>query len=398
MSKLKIISDLDCSHKRVLVRVDFNVPFDKDGKISDDTRIRAAIPTIKYLLEQKAKIILMSHLGRPKGELNLKYSLRPVADELCEILDMPVDFCPECVGDEAEEAVSMLPPGSILLLENLRFHKEEEGNDPEFAKALALLGEVYINDAFGTAHRAHASTAGVAGILKSKGIGLLMQKELQFLGEKTENPARPFVVILGGAKVSDKIQVIDALLEKADTMIIGGAMAYTFAMAQGHTVGKSLVEVDKVDLAKACLEKAAHMGVNIFLPVDSLVTDKLDFVLRTLGKTHLVGQDIPGDLQGIDIGPKSVELFTKAINGAKTILWNGPMGVFEIEESARGTFAIAEAVAKSGSVSIIGGGDSVKAIKSSGFADKVSFISTGGGASLEFLEGKKLPGLVALEE
>lgn len=398
MPKVKSINDIDCSGKRVLVRVDFNVPFDKSGKISDDTRITAALPTINRLLEQNAKVILISHLGRPKGEKNLKYTLRPVAEALSKLLDRQVDFCPACVGDEAEEAVGILPEGGILLLENVRFHKEEEANDPEFSKALAELAEVYINDAFGTAHRAHASTEGVAKYFKQKAAGYLIQKELEFLGEKTAKPNRPFVVILGGAKVSDKIQAIEALLDKADTMIIGGAMAYTFALAEGHTVGDSLVETDKVDLAKAYIQKAKEKKVQLLLPVDTLITDKFDFAARTLGATKISGRDIPDNWQGVDIGPKSMELFSKALADAKTILWNGPMGVFEIEKSAAGTMAIAQAVAQSGSISIIGGGDSVKAIHQSGFADKVSFISTGGGASLEFLEGKKLPGLVALEK
>lgn len=396
MTRIKSIRDVDLANQRVLVRVDFNVPIE-DGKVSDDTRIEAALPTIRHLIDQKAKVILASHLGRPKGERNLKYSLQPVAADLANRLGQPVAFAEDCVGAPARSAVDALEPGQVLLLENARFHPGEEKNDPEFAKQLAELADAYVNDAFGTAHRAHATTEGVARLLPVKVCGFLIEKELAFLGDKTSSPDRPFVVILGGAKVSDKISVIDALLDKADTILIGGAMAYTFKLAQGETVGDSLSEPDKVEIARKALEKAAAKGVKFLLPVDNMVSDSIDFDSRKLGATQFV-EKIPDGMQGVDIGPRSIERYKNEVASARTVLWNGPMGVFEIAEASRGTFAIAEAVAANPqATSIIGGGDSVKAIKKSGYGDKVSFISTGGGASLEFLEGQVLPGVAILD-
>jgi 3-phosphoglycerate kinase len=393
----KTIKDIDVKGKRVLVRVDFNVPL-KDGVITDDTRIVAALPTLKHLLEQGGRVILMSHLGRPKGERKPEFSLAPVGQALSESLGQPVAFANDCIGPEAEAAANALQDGEILLLENVRYYNEETANDAAFAKQLASLGEVYVNDAFGTAHRAHASTEGVTKFLSPCVCGFVIEKELTFLGEKTSNPERPFVVILGGAKVSDKITVIDALLEKADQILIGGAMAYTFKLAQGGKVGDSLAEPDKIDTAKAALTKAAAKGVEFLLPVDNLVCSALDFGGGTLGETKIQEGDIDDGWEGVDIGPKTTELYMKAVREAKTVLWNGPMGIFEIKESSTGTFAVAEAVAEGDALSIIGGGDSVKAIKQSGYSDKVDFMSTGGGASLEFLEGKALPGVVALDQ
>lgn len=400
----KSIKDIELKNKRALVRVDFNVPLDeRDGKmvITDETRIKETLPTIKYLVEKGAKVILCSHLGRPKGKVDPKQSLAPVAVRLGEMLNMKVVFAKDCVGAEVEAQANALAAGEILLLENLRFHAEEEKNAPAFAAQLAKLADVYVNDAFGSAHRAHASTEGVAHLVKAAVSGLLMEKELLFLGEELKNPARPFVVILGGAKVSDKITVIDSLLEKANTILIGGAMAYTFSLALGKKVGKSLSEPDKVDIAKSALEKAKAKGVKFLLPLDNFITEQLDFAGRKIspGKFTKVGEDIPDGWEGVDIGPETIAAYSKEIAAAKTILWNGPMGVFEIKECAKGTFAIAETIAKNtSSKSIIGGGDSVKAVKKAGVADKVTFISTGGGASLEFLEGKVLPGVAALNE
>ena len=393
----KTIKDINVNGKRVLVRVDFNVPV-KGGEITDDTRIEAALPTIKHLVGEGGRVILMSHLGRPKGERNEDYSLAPVAKALSDKLGQPVAFAEDCIGTKAEEAAAALEDGQVLLLENVRFHKGETDNDREFARQLAALGEVYVNDAFGTAHRAHASTEGVTKFLSPCVCGFLIEKELTFLGEKTAHPDRPFVVILGGAKVSDKITVIDALLEKADRILIGGAMAYTFKLAQGGKVGDSLSEPDKVETAKAALRKAREKGVDFMLPVDNLVCNDLDFGAGTLGETKVQEGDIADGWEGIDIGPKTTAQYEQAVREAKTVLWNGPMGIFEIEASAAGTFAVAKAVAEGDALSIIGGGDSVKAIKKSGYADKVDFMSTGGGASLEFLEGKELPGVVALDQ
>ncbi len=398
MSQIKTIKDVDLKGKKVFVRVDFNVPFDNKGEISDDTRIVAALPTIKYLIDEGAMLVLTSHLGRPKSKEDKQFSLAPVAKALSEKLGKPVVFVDDCIGPKVKEACAAMKPGDVVLLENSRFYPEEKKNDPEFAKKLAedTGAEAYVNDAFGTAHRAHATTAGVAAYLPIKVAGLLIEKELEFLGSKTENPERPFTVILGGAKVSDKITVIDSLLDKCDSMLIGGAMAYTFALAQGKKVGKSLVEADKVDLALAALKKAKDKGVNFLLPVDNVVCQTIDFAAGTVGELKVM-EGIEDGWAGVDIGPKTVDLYKNEIAKSKTILWNGPMGVFEIKECAKGTFAIAEAVAKSDAISIVGGGDSVKAVKKSGYAKDVTFISTGGGASLEFLEGKQLPGVAVLD-
>lgn len=398
MSQIKTIKDVNLKGKKVFVRVDFNVPFDNKGEISDDTRIVAALPTIKCLVDEGAMVVLTSHLGRPKSKADTQFSLAPVAKALSEKLGKPVAFVDDCIGPKVKEACAAMKPGDVVLLENSRFYPEEKKNDPEFAKKLAedTGAEAYVNDAFGTAHRAHATTAGVAAYLPVKVAGLLIEKELEFLGSKTENPDRPFTVILGGAKVSDKITVIDSLLDKCDSMLIGGAMAYTFALAQGKKVGSSLVEADKVDLAKAALEKAKAKGVKFLLPVDNVVSNSIDFAGGTVGELKVM-EGIEDGWSGVDIGPKTVELYKGEIAKSKTILWNGPMGIFEIKACAAGTFAIAEAVAKSDAVSIVGGGDSVKAVKKSGYAKDVTFISTGGGASLEFLEGKELPGVAVLD-
>ena len=403
MSKLSI-RDLDLAHKHVFMRVDFNVPLSEDGQeITDDTRIRETLPTIEYALRHKAKLILASHLGRPKGKVNPKYSLRPVVDRLRGLLDhhlgerVNVAFSPDCVGDIAKEMALQLESGQVLLLENLRFHAEEEANDPAFAKKLASLCEIYVNDAFGSAHRAHASTEGITHFVKQSAAGLLMEKELQYMGKALEAPAKPFVAIIGGAKVSDKIKVIDNLLNKVDALLIGGGMAYMFLKAQGQDVGKSLVEADKLDIAKAALDKAKAKGVRFLLPVDHILADK--FAPDANTKVFEGTGAFPAEWMGLDIGPKSVELFSKEIGDAVTIVWNGPMGVFEMPAFATGTTTIANAVAANeDAISIIGGGDSVAAVKQVGVADRIKHISTGGGASLEFLEGKKLPGVEALTD
>lgn len=392
----KSIKDVNLASKRVLVRCDFNVPL-KDGAVSDDSRIVAALPTIQHLVEQGAKVILCSHLGRPKGEKNAAFSLSPVAEDLAAKLGQPVTFIEDCVGAEVEAEVNKLGDGEIALLENVRFYAGEEANDSEFAAALAQLADAFVNDAFGTAHRAHASTAGVAAHLSPNVCGFLIEKELAYLGDKTANPDRPFTVILGGAKVSDKIKVIDALLEKADTIIIGGAMAYTFALAEGRAVGESLSEPDFIETAKSALAKAKEKGVKFLLPADNLGVKDLDFGAGTIGDSQYFEGNIEDGWEGVDIGPKSIELFKAEVASAKTVLWNGPMGIFEIDACNKGTFAVAETIAESDGISIIGGGDSVKAIKMSGYSDKVTFMSTGGGASLEFLEGKTLPGVAALD-
>ncbi len=394
---IKTINDVNLSGKRVLVRCDFNVPI-KDGTINDDSRIVAALPTIKQLISQGAKIILVSHLGRPKGEKNAKYTLAPVAGELAKHLGQPVTFVEDCVGPEVEAEVAKMGAGAVVLLENVRFYAGEEKNDPEFAASLAKLADAFVNDAFGTAHRAHASTAGVVKHLSPAVCGLLIEKELAYLGDKTAQPERPFTVILGGAKVSDKIKVIDALLEKADTIIIGGAMAYTFALAEGRTIGDSLSEPDFVDTAKSALAKAKAKGVKFLLPLDNLGVKDLDFGAGTVGEQKIFEGNIEDGWEGVDIGPKSIELFSEEVKNAKTVLWNGPMGIFEIDACNRGTFAVAKTIAESGACSIIGGGDSVKAINMAGYGEQVTFMSTGGGASLEFLEGKELPGVSVLDQ
>jgi phosphoglycerate kinase len=394
------VRDLDVSGKRVLVRVDFNVPTEeKDGhiRITDDTRIRESLPTIALLREKGAKVILMAHFGRPKGKPVAKYSLRPVADHLHTLIDHPVAFSPEVIGKVPQEIIAAMKPGDVTLLENVRFHAEEEENADSFAKELADLGDIYVNDAFGAAHRAHASTAGIAKFIPQAAMGLLMEKELKYLVDELANPARPFVVILGGSKVSSKITVIKSLMEKADTIIIGGAMAYTFFLAKGINVGKSLVEPDKVDLAKEIIDLAAQKGVKLVLPVDTLEADAVKPGATTRDTPQLSTEHgVTDGWEGVDIGSASIKLFEAEIATAKTILWNGPVGIFEIPEFSRGTKAIAEAIANSGAKSIVGGGDSVTAVKQFGFADKMTFISTGGGASLELLEGRELPGVAAL--
>ena len=389
----KTIEDIDVKGKTCLVRCDFNVPV-KDGVITDDKRIREALKTIKYLKAQGAKQILCSHMGRPKGEVNMKYSLQPVQKRLRELLDCDVIMASDVIGPDAKAKAAALKDGDIMLLENLRFHKEEEKNDPDFAKELAGMAEIYINDAFGTAHRAHASTAGVADYLPAV-CGYLIQKEIEIMGTALENPKRPFVAILGGAKVSDKIGVIENLADKVDTLIIGGGMAYTFIKAKGGRIGDSLCEEDKLELAVQLMEKAREKNVKFLLPADSVIGDEF----KEGCKVQTADSDkIPDGWMGMDIGEKAVREYTRAIKGAGTVVWNGPMGVFEMPDFARGTKAIAKAVAESGAISIIGGGDSAAAVEQLGFADKMTHISTGGGASLEFLEGLELPGIAALND
>ena len=403
MSKLSI-RDLHLDNKRVFIRVDFNVPLTEDGTaITDDTRIRATLPTIEYALRHHAKVILASHLGRPKGKRDPKYSLRPIVDRLRELLDSEVSldvnvgFSPDCIGEIATELSSNLESGQVLLLENLRFHPQEEANDPGFSKQLAGLADLYVNDAFGSAHRAHASTEGITHFLKPAAAGLLMEKELTYLGKALESPEKPFVAIIGGSKISGKIDVIDNLLDKVDTLVIVGGMAYTFQRALGVTTGKSLVEEDKIDIAKEALAKAKKNGVKLILPVDNILADSFAADAKT--QPWDSSKNFPADWQGLDIGPKTIDLITEIVSEAKTILWNGPAGVFEFPAFAVGTHAIAHAVANNTSaISIIGGGDSVSAINQAGVADKITHISTGGGASLEFLEGKKLPGVEALTD
>jgi phosphoglycerate kinase len=396
--KKLFVEDLNTAGKRVIVRVDFNVPL-KDGKVESDKRLKESLPTIEYLRKKGAKVILMSHLGRPDGKRVADMSLRPVADALSALLGAPVAFAEDCVGPAAEQAVAALAPGGVLLLENLRFHAEEEENAPAFAKQLAGLADVYVNDAFGSAHRAHASTEGITRFVPQAASGFLMKKELDYLGGALAEPKRPFVAVIGGSKVSSKIDVIKSLLPRVDKLLIGGGMTYTFLKAQGLEVGKSIVENDKLDLARSLLAEA---GGKLELGTDFVVTDKLDFKARTVGALKTVGKDaIPADWEAVDVGPATVATFTQVLLGAKTIIWNGPVGVFEIDATAKGTMAIAEALAKAtaaGATTIIGGGDSASAVKKAGVASKVSHVSTGGGASLEFLEGKVLPGVAALTD
>lgn len=416
MAKLTV-RNLDVQGKRVFVRVDYNVPLEEQNGnvvITDDTRIRETLPTLRLLLERGGRLILAAHLGRPKGKREPGLSLRPVAARLADLLGKPVAFVDDCIGEKVEKTAGALQPGDVLLLENVRFYKEEEANDPAFAEQLARVADLYVNDAFGAAHRAHASTEGVPRVVRARGglcaAGLLMERELKFLGEELENPARPFVVILGGAKVSDKIKVIDRLLEKADTLLIGGAMAYTFRLAQGYRTGKSLVEPEQTGVARAALEKARARNVRFLLPLDDVVavpvqTGQLDKKGKPIieWRDARVNTDLncPDEAAGLDIGPATVKAYSEIIAQAKTILWNGPMGLFENKAFAAGTNAIAQAVAEAtrrGAKSIIGGGDSVKAINRAGLAQSVTFMSTGGGASLEFLEGRELPGVAALTD
>ncbi len=394
---LKTIDSLALEGKRVFIRVDFNVPLDEQGKVADDQRIRAALPTIQYALQHRAKVILASHLGRPKGkpEDRKKYTLLPVAERLQQLLDTDVIFADDCTGDGVKKLVAELQPGKVLLLENLRFHPEEEANGEEFAKELASIADVWINDAFGTAHRAHASTAGMARFVKEKAAGFLIQKEVEYLGKALTRPAKPFVAVLGGAKVSDKIKVLENLLGKADAICIGGAMAYTFLKAEGVPVGKSKVEEDKLDLARSILEKAKARKVDFLLPVDHVCA----LEAKETAKREVVNdRAIPGDLIGLDIGPKTLDRYRQRILAAKTVFWNGPMGLFEQKPWAEGTFGVARAMAESQAVTVVGGGDSAAAVEEAGLVSKMKHVSTGGGASLEFVEGRELPGVKVLEE
>mgnify|MGYP002560879460 FL=1 len=389
----KSVDDINAKGKRVLVRCDFNVPL-KNGEITDDTRIVAALPTIKKLINDGGKVILCSHLGRPKGEFNMKYSLAPVAARLSQLLGMDVIMASDVIGEDAKAKAAALKPGQIMLLENVRFHKEEEKNDPAFAKELASMADIYVNDAFGTAHRAHASTAGVADYLPAV-CGYLIQKEISIMGKALEDPKRPFVAILGGAKVSDKIGVIENLIDKVDTLIIGGGMAYTFMRSMGNSTGTSICEEDKLDLAREMMAKARAKGVNFIIPVDNIVGREYKPDTPFM---RIYSDAIPDGWMGLDIGPTTQELFSKSLIGAGTVVWNGPMGVSEWDNFASGTIAVAKAVAESGAISIIGGGDSAAAVEKLGFADKMTHISTGGGASLEFLEGLSLPGIACLND
>ncbi len=390
----KTVKDIDLKGKKVFVRCDFNVPMDENQNITDNTRIVAALPTIKYLLEQNCKIILASHLGRPKGEVKPEFSLKPVAKELSKLLGKEVIMANDVIGEDATTKAENLKDGEIMLLENVRFHREETDNDPEFAKKLASMAEVFVNDAFGTAHRAHASTTGIADYIPGVA-GFLIEKELKFLGNAINNPERPFVAILGGAKVSDKIGVIDSLLDKVDTLMIGGGMAYTFFKAQGYNVGNSLCEVEKTDLALQEMEKAKEKGVKLLLPIDTKVGK--EFKPDTESKT-VAWTEIPDGWEGFDIGEKTIEMFKNELQSAKTVIWNGPLGLFEFDQFAIGTNEIAKTLADLDATTIIGGGDSAAAVTKAGLADKMTHISTGGGASLEFLEGKKLPGIECLQD
>ncbi|MEK6322526.1 MAG: phosphoglycerate kinase [Acidobacteriota bacterium] len=399
MPKLSI-TDLDLNGKRVFMRVDFNVPLDESGNVTDETRIRAALPTIRYAFEHGARLVLASHLGRPKGKPESKYSLAPAARVLSKLLGREVKLAPDSIGDEVRSMVDALKPGEALMLENLRFHAGEEKNDPEYAQQLAGLADVYVNDAFGAAHRAHASTVGITHFIKPAAAGLLMEKELRYLGQVLEHPERPFIVILGGAKVSDKIPVIENLLKAADGILIGGAMAYTFLKSQGLETGRSLVEDDKLDLARDLLARARERGVSFLLPTDIVVVDKAawDADPKAAAPRACSVRDIRPQEAGLDIGPDSIESFSEKLSGAKTIVWNGPMGMFEYPPFDLGTRAIAQAVAAADATSIVGGGDSVAAISEAGVADQITHVSTGGGASLEFLAGDVLPGVAALTD
>ncbi len=392
------IRDVDVTNRKTLVRVDFNVPFDEALHITDDTRIVASLPTISALLGKGAAVILMSHLGRPKGQPNPKYTLKPVADRLAELVNVPVHFAPDCIGAVAEEAAKALKGGEILLLENLRFHAEEEANDPDFARRLASLGEIYVNDAFGSAHRAHASTEGVTKFLSPCVAGLLMEKEIDYLGRAVGNPARPYLAIIGGAKISGKIDVIQNLLSKVDTLLIGGGMMFTFLKAQGREIGRSLLEADRIDVARQVLDAAAASSCRLVLPVDTVAVPEVN----NDAPAQVVPVDaIPADLAGVDIGPASIAAFEELILASRTVVWNGPMGIFEMPNFAKGTNAVAQALVKAtsnGAVTVVGGGDSAAAIAAAGLESSVSHVSTGGGASLEFLEGRALPGVVALTQ
>jgi len=399
MPKLSI-TDLDLKGKRVFMRVDFNVPLDEGGNVSDDTRIRAALPSIQYAIEHGARLSLASHLGRPKAKADPKYSLAPAARKLSELLGKEISLAPDSIGPEVRAMADSLGKGEVLMLENVRFHAGEEANDPEYARQLAEIADLYINDAFGTAHRAHASTEGITRFVEKSAAGFLMEKELRYLGQALENPERPFVVILGGAKVSDKIAVIENLIKTADAILIGGAMAYTFLKSQGMETGHSLVEGDKLDLARDLLARAKESGVKLLLPVDNIVVDKAawDSNLDSVEPRACAVSDIKPEEAGFDIGPEAVRQFSEKIASAKTIVWNGPVGLFEREPFDRGTRAIAEAVASSDAITIIGGGDSVAAVVEAGVADRITHVSTGGGASLEFLAGETLPGVAALTD
>jgi phosphoglycerate kinase len=387
------VNDLDLAGKKAFIRVDFNVPI-KDGRITEDTRIRASLPTILYALEQGATVILASHLGRPKGKPNPEYSLAPVAARLAELLGRPVEFAADCIGEPAQQAIAKAGTGGVVLLENLRFHAEEEKNDSGFAKELAALADLYVNDAFGSAHRAHASTEGIVHHVKEAAAGLLMAKEVEYLGRVLENPERPFVAILGGAKVSDKLEVIENLIPRVDALLIGGAMAYTFFKARGVPVGKSLVEADLLDTARDVERRAQERGLRFALPTDHVVAPKLE--AGAPAETLEVGDAAIGDRMGLDIGPRTVQSYREVIAGAKTVIWNGPMGVFELDAFANGTLEVARAVAAVKGTTVIGGGDSIAAVAKAGVTDRITHISTGGGASLEFLGGRKLPGVEAL--
>jgi len=391
---IKYIDDLPIAEKRVFIRVDFNVALDDAGEIADDTRIRAALPTISYALEQKAKVILASHLGRPKGQVNPKYSMKPVGIRLAELLNVDVLLTEDCIGDAVKKLATDMPSGQLMLLENLRFHKEEEANDEVFAKKLASVAEVYINDAFGTAHRAHASTVGMVPFVPVRGAGFLMRSEIAYLSKVLTNPEKPFVAILGGAKVSDKIGVIENLLSRIDRLLIGGGMAYTFLKARGIEIGRSLVEEEKIHFAKRILDRAETRGITVLLPIDHVIASE---ATSSAKPSITPDSSIPPEAMGLDIGPKTRLRFVQELQDAKTIFWNGPMGVFEVPSFAEGTIELALGVANSGAISVIGGGDSVAAVNRAGVADKITHMSTGGGASLEFIEGKELPGIKILD-